>query len=164
MTLLRTTGEQALSSQRSSGLGGSPIQDHEDRTESDEGPVRRTIRERLPHAEHHGGCVRSILLAVGLLGPAQAGAADLLTSVDEAYASRQLRRTPFDPRTARDLPAEEARFLEALFSLTDEAVRLDTDARRWLASDGRRGLHVVGYVERIDAVRSRLVGSRRPRA
>ncbi len=87
-----------------------------------------------------------------LLTAGAATAADLLGDVAEAYAVRQLRRTPFDPREARHLDTSEARFLEDLFALTDEAVLLNTDVRRWFSTDGAGGLHAADYLERMDAL------------
>ncbi len=66
----------------------------------------------------------AIILGVSVLTGTPSGAADLVTSVEDAYAVRNLRRTPFDPRAALALAPEESRFLEDLFALTDEAVLL----------------------------------------
>lgn len=96
------------------------------------------------------------------MAPGALTAADLLTGVDEAYAFRQLRRTPFERGAARQIEPSEARFLEALFASTDEAVLLNTDVDRWLTSDGERGLHPVDYLERMDALRARLDGLQAP--
>ncbi len=87
-----------------------------------------------------------------LLTAGAAMAADLLGDVAEAYAVRYLRRTPFDPRAAPHLETSEARFLEDLFALTDEAVLLNTDVRRWFSTDGAGGLHAADYLERMDAL------------
>jgi hypothetical protein len=67
-----------------------------------------------------------------------------------------LRRTPFDPRAARHLETSETRFLEDLFSLTDEAMLLNTDVGRWFSTGGAGGLHAADYLERMNALRVRL--------
>ena len=98
-----------------------------------------------------------VLVAVSsLLTAGTVMAADLLGEVEEAYATRQLRRTQFDPRAARDLERSEARFLEDLFALTDEAVLLNTNVGRWFATRGAQGLHAADYLERMDALRVHL--------
>lgn len=98
------------------------------------------------------------LLAAAALAEARAApsrAADLLTTADEAYAARGVERVPFDPGAA-DLSPRDARFLAALFAVTDEAVLLNANALRWLASDGRRGLHYLDYRADLDALLARL--------
>ncbi len=98
----------------------------------------------------------AIVLGGALLaGPATWAAARIAT-VEDAYAARQLRQTPFDPRLARDLAPEETRFLEELFALTDEAVLLGTGVRRWFFTAGSDGLHAADYLQRVQALRSRL--------
>jgi hypothetical protein len=89
-------------------------------------------------------------------------AADLLGDVEAAYAFRHLRHTPFDGRSAGPLQPSEARFLEGLFTLTDEAVLLNTDAGRWFSTDRAQGLHAADYLERMDALRARLDGLEAP--
>lgn len=98
-----------------------------------------------------------------LLMTTVAGAADLLRDVEEAYAHRRLQRTPFDPRSAGSLEPSEARFLEAMFLLTDEGVLLNTDVSRWLFSRGASGLHPVDYLERMDSVLESLEQLETPR-
>jgi hypothetical protein len=93
------------------------------------------------------------LAAALLLQAVPAAAADLLRDVDEAYARRGLERPAIDPR---DFESAEGRFLERLFSLTDEAVLLNMEALRWFASDGEKGLHPSAYLERFDPLRTRL--------
>ena len=93
-------------------------------------------------------------LAAGLLlHAAPAPAADLLRDVDEAYARRGMARPVVD---VRDFDTAEGRFLEQLFTLTDDAVLLNTEVLRWFASDGQRGLHASVYLERSDALRKAL--------
>ncbi len=98
----------------------------------------------------------AIILGVSVLAGTPSGAADLVTSVEDAYAVRNLRRTPFDPRAALALAPEESRFLEDLFALTDEAVLLNTNVGRWFFTDGARGLHAEDYLGRADLLRERL--------
>jgi hypothetical protein len=93
---------------------------------------------------------------VGLLAGTPSGAADLVANVEDAYAVRQLRRTPFDPRSALHLEPEESRFLEDLFALTDEAVLLNTNVGRWFFTDGVKGLHAEDYLSRAHLLRERL--------
>ncbi len=105
------------------------------------------------------GTVRALgalILGVGLLAGMPAGAADLVASVEDAYAVRDLQRTPFDPRAALHLAPEESRFLEDLFALTDEAVLLNINVGRWFFTDGVRGLHAEDYLDRADLLRERL--------
>lgn len=104
----------------------------------------------------------SVLVGAALPAAGPALAADLLGSVADAYALRRLPRTPFDPRAAGHLAPEEARFLEDLFALTDEAVLLNTDVGRWFGSGGTKGLHAAVYLERIDALRARVAGLETP--
>ena len=91
-----------------------------------------------------------LLLAVPLFG------ADLVDSVEGAYAARELRRTPFDSRGAQHEVPAELRFLENLFVLTDEASLLNTNVGRWFKTDGARGLHAADYRERMNELRARL--------
>ncbi len=98
----------------------------------------------------------ALILGVGLLAGMPAGAADLVASVEDAYAVRDLQRTPFDPRAALHLAPEESRFLEDLFALTDEAVLLNINVGRWFFTDGVRGLHAEDYLDRADLLRERL--------
>lgn len=96
-------------------------------------------------------------LGVGLLAaamPMPVIAADLLDHVEGVYQERQLRRTLFDPRTAELVVPTELRFLEDLFSLTDEASLLNANVGRWFSSDGVRGLHAADYQERMGALRA----------
>ena len=88
--------------------------------------------------------------------PTPSAAADLVASVEDAYAGRDLPRTPFDPRAALQLAPEESRFLEDLFALTDEAVLLNTNVGRWFFTEGARGLHAEDYLGRADLLRERL--------
>jgi hypothetical protein len=96
-------------------------------------------------------CAGLAAVCVSLAGEVRA--ADLLRDVDEAYARRGVARPALD---VRDLEPAEGRFLAQLFSLTDEAVLLNTEAMRWFVSNGERGLHPAVHLERIDAVRARL--------
>jgi hypothetical protein len=98
----------------------------------------------------------ALVLSSSLLTALPAGAADLIGSVEDAYAVRQLRRTSFDPRAALHLAPEESRFLEDFFALTDEAVLLNTNVGRWFFTRGARGLHAADYLDRFDALRARL--------
>ncbi|MEN8160640.1 MAG: hypothetical protein ABFS41_11275 [Myxococcota bacterium] len=93
------------------------------------------------------------LAALCVLLAGDVHAADLLRDVDEAYARRGVERPVLDTRS---LDPAEGRFLEELFSLTDEAVLLNTEAMRWFVSGGERGLHPAVHLERIDGVRERL--------
>lgn len=104
----------------------------------------------------------AFVLASSLLMALPAGAADPIGSVEDGYAVRQLRRTPFDPRAALHLAPDESRFLEDFFALTDEAVLLNTNAGRWFFTRGAEGLHAVSYLERLDALRARLAGLETP--
>ena len=88
--------------------------------------------------------------------PSHVWAADLLPDAESAYRLRALRRTPFEARVVPKLAEPEGRFLAGLFALTDRAVLLNTDAGRWLASDGVRGLHAADYLERMDALLEEL--------
>lgn len=101
-------------------------------------------------------------LWIGLLVVMPATAADLIENVEGVYAARQLRHTPFDPRTAEHLTPAESRFLEALFSVTDEAGLLNANVNRWFRSDGTGGLHAADYRDRMDALRVRLGGLETP--
>ncbi len=98
----------------------------------------------------------ALALSSSLLTALPAAAADLIDSVEEAYAVRQLRRTPFDPRAAYHLAPEESRFLEDFFALTDEAVLLNTNVGRWFFTSGAKGIHAADYLDRMDALRARL--------
>ena len=98
----------------------------------------------------------ALILGMGLLAGMPAGAADLVAGVEDAYAVRDLQRTPFDPRAALHLAPEESRFLEDLFALTDEAVLLNINVGRWFFTDGVRGLHAEDYLDRADLLRERL--------
>jgi hypothetical protein len=95
-------------------------------------------------------------LGVGLLAATPSHAADLIASVEDAYAVRDLRHTPFDPRAALRLAPEESRFLEDLFASTDEAVLLNTNAGHWFFTDGARGIHPEDYLGRADLLLERL--------
>jgi hypothetical protein len=95
-------------------------------------------------------------LILGVLMALPAAAADLIGSVEDAYAVRRLRRAHFDPRAASDLDAQESRFLEDLFALTDEAVLLNTNWLSWFFTRGAKGLHPVPFLDRMDALRARL--------
>ncbi len=98
----------------------------------------------------------AVVLGLSLLMALSAGAADLIGSVEDAYAVRHLRRTPFDPRAALHLDPAESRFLEDLFALTDEAVLLNTNVRRWFLTRGAKGSHAATHLGRLDALRARL--------
>jgi hypothetical protein len=98
----------------------------------------------------------SLVAASCLLTAGAAMAAESLGDVDEAYAFRGLRRTPFDRHAAGYLERSEGRFLEDLFALTDEAVLLNADVGRWLSTGGGEGLHAIDYLERMDALRVQL--------
>jgi hypothetical protein len=102
----------------------------------------------------------ALLAAALLLQGAPAAAADLLRNVEEAYARRGLERTAIDPR---DFEAAEGRFLEQLFSLTDEAMLLNMEALRWLGSDAEKGLHPSVYLERFDPLRTKLAQLETPK-
>ena len=101
-------------------------------------------------------------LWIGLLVVMPATAADLIENVEGVYAARQLRHTRFDPRAAEHLTSAESRFLEALFSVTDEAGLLNANVNRWFRSDGTGGLHAADYRDRMDALRVRLGGLETP--
>jgi hypothetical protein len=103
------------------------------------------------HRAWPGFC--ALLAATLLLQGAPAAAADLLRNVDEAYARQGLERPVIDPS---DFEAGEGRFLEQLFSLTDEAMLLNVEALRWFGSDGEKGLHPSVYLERFDPLRTKL--------
>jgi hypothetical protein len=96
------------------------------------------------------------MLWVGLLTAMPAAGADLIDSVEGAYAARQLRLTHFDPHTAKHVVPAESQFLEDLFSITDEASLLNANVSRWFLSDGDRGLHAADYRDRMDALRVRF--------
>jgi hypothetical protein len=97
-------------------------------------------------------------LSVGLclLTALPAVSADLIDRVEDVYTVRQLRRTPFDPRTALDLDLEESRFLENVFALTDAASLLNVNVGRWFLANGEKGLHAADYLDRMDEQRVRL--------
>ncbi len=98
----------------------------------------------------------AIVLGLSLLMALSSGAADLIGSVEDAYAVRHLRRTPFDPREALHLDPAESRFLEDLFALTDEAVLLNTNVRNWFLTRGAQGIHAADHLGSLDALRARL--------
>lgn len=102
---------------------------------------------RVPH---------TLVLASTLLAALPAGAADLVVDIEEAYAVRHLRRTPFDPRAVLHLAPAESAFLEELFALGDAAVLLNTNVGLWFSTRGAKGLHATVYLERMDALRSRF--------
>jgi hypothetical protein len=118
---------------------------------NDSGPERVLTSVALSHPFRW-----RVLLASLLALAVPATAADLLPTVEDAYAARHLRRTPFEPHRAEGVRTEEARFLADLFALTDEAVLLNTDVGRWFASEGSRGLHAADYLERVDDVSTRM--------
>lgn len=91
-----------------------------------------------------------------LLTALPAVSADLIDRVEDVYTVRQLRRTPFDPRTALDLDLEESRFLENVFALTDAASLLNVNVGRWFLANGEKGLHAADYLDRMDEQRVRL--------
>jgi hypothetical protein len=95
-------------------------------------------------------------LALCLLMAVPAFPADLIDSVEGAYAARQLRRTQFDPGMATHEVSAELRFLEDLFLLTDEASLLNANVGLWLMTDGVRGLHATDYRDRMEVLRVRL--------
>jgi hypothetical protein len=82
--------------------------------------------------------------------------ADLIDSVEGAYAARQLRHTRFDPRTASHEVSAELRFLEDLFLLTDEVGLLNANLGLWFMTDGRRGIHATDYRDRMALLRVRF--------
>jgi hypothetical protein len=83
--------------------------------------------------------------------------ADLIDRVEDVYTARRLRLTPFQPRAESHLDLEESRFLESIFTLTDEASQLNVNVGRWFQSTGERGLHPEDCLERMDDLRVRLV-------
>ncbi len=89
-----------------------------------------------------------------------AAAEGRLSTPEEAYAARGIPRV-FDGRQTRMEPAE-ARFLEAFFALTDEAVVENANLLRWFASDGRSGLHFLDARERLAAIRGRIAALEPP--
>jgi len=98
----------------------------------------------------------ALILTASLLATLPAGAAELVGSIEEAYAVRHLRRTPFDPRAALHLVPAESAFLEDVFALSDEAVLLNTNVGLWFSSRRAKGLHAAVYLERLDALRAHL--------
>ena len=107
-------------------------------------------------------CAPAAALALaGLVGAGSGAPAGRLATPEEAYAARGLPRLVFDAREARIDPAE-ARFLEALFALTDTAVVENANLLRWFASDGRAGLHFLDARERLAAIRARIAALEPP--
>lgn len=91
-----------------------------------------------------------------LLTSLPAVSADLIDRVEDVDTVRQLRRTPFQQRAESHLDPEESRFLENIFTLTDEASLLNVNVGPWFQSDGESGLHPADCIERMDDLRVRL--------
>ena len=68
----------------------------------------------------------------------------------------QIAGSQFDPRATHGLAEDEARFLEDLFALTEEAAELNTAVMRWLLSSESEGLHAADYLIRMDDVCQRI--------
>lgn len=97
-----------------------------------------------------------------LLTALPAVSADLIDRIEDVYTARQLRRTPFQPRAESHLDLEESRFLENIFTLTDEASQLNVNVGRWFQSNGESGLHPRDCLERMDDLRVRLIDLETP--
>lgn len=103
----------------------------------------------------------ALTLACVVAAAGSTAAEGRLSTPEEAYEARGVPRVVFDGRQTRMEPAE-ARFLEALFALTDEAVVENANLLRWFASDGRAGLHFLDARERLAAIRARLAALEPP--
>ena len=100
------------------------------------------------------------LVVTGLVLAGVAGADDFFAGVDEDDASFHATHTPFDRSAEPGIDPAESQFLVEIFSLADEAARLNANVVRWFLAGGRAGLHPVDYLEEMGELRATL--ERRP--